>query len=122
MRHPLGDGQWAIFRDRLTYAQGRAVRVALLEAEKDRAKMADLDLALVGAYVSEWYVRDLAGEPVMLPSWPIEAATPLPPDDIIQSIAVLAMKAWKGRLDLGKDTAANSPPTPPARRRSRSTS
>jgi hypothetical protein len=102
VRLPLADGQYAVLRDRLTYGQGRQVRLALLAAEKDRAAMADLDLALIGAYVSEWSVRDLAGEFV-----PLDKAAEAP-DDVVQAIALAAMDAWKGRLDVPKATAARS--------------
>lgn len=110
MRVPLPDDQHAILRERLTYAQGRAVRRALLAAEQDRAAMADLDLALLGAYVSEWLVRDLAGEPVPLDK--LDEA----PDDVIQTLALAAMDLWKGRRDVPKPTAAPSRSTPRARR------
>lgn len=102
MKLTLPDGQWADLRDRLTYAQGRSVRLALLASKDGAPGMADLDLALIRAYVAAWSVRDLEGADVPLER-PDQA-----PDDIVQTLANAAMDAWKGRLDVGKAMAAAS--------------
>ena len=106
----LPDGGTATLRERLTYGQARGVRAALLAADADRAAMADLDLALVRAYVSAWSVVDLAGEGVSLD-------TPeLAPDDVIQAIALAAMDAWGTTATLPKVGNGSSPSTPPVPR------
>lgn len=108
MRLPLKDGQWAELRDRLTYAQGRSVRLALLASRDGAPGLADLDLALIRAYVSAWDVRDLDGQPV-----PLDRPE-LAPDDVVQDVSLKCMDAWKGRLDVPKATGEISPSTPPA--------
>lgn len=92
-RLPLEGGQWADLRERLTYEQGRAVRVALLAIEADRAATVDLDLTLIKSYVASWNVLDLDGNAVGLDT-PEQA-----PDDTIQTISIAAINAWKGRAD-----------------------
>lgn len=110
MRVALQEGRHAVLRERLTYEQGRTVRAALLAAEADRTAMADLDLALVRAYVASWDVVDLDGATVDL------AEPQRAPDDVIQDIALAAMDLWKGRRDVPKATGARSRNTRPARR------
>lgn len=110
MKVDVSGGRSATLRERLTYQQGHMVRAALLASEADRTAMADLDLALVRAYVSAWDAVDLDGRDVDL-------ATPeLAPDDVIQDIALAAMDLWRGRRDLGKRTGAPSRNTRRARR------
>lgn len=109
MRLDLPGGQHADLRDRLTYGQGRAVRVALLALEADRAALADLDLALVEAFVADWHVLSIDGGAVPL----ADAASA--PDDVIQAIALAAMDLWKGKPD-PKGTTAPSRTTSRARR------
>lgn len=89
MRLELADGQWAELRERLTYAQAREIRATLLAVDEDHARLADLDLGLVRAYVSSWHVLDLEANAVALDQ-PQSA-----PDDVIQAIAVEAMRRWQ---------------------------
>ena len=99
MKLELGGGQWADLRDRLTYGQGRDVRVALDVART--STIVDLDIALVRAYVASWNVLDIDGSAVAVD-------TPeLAPDDVIQAIARQCMDTWNGKAD-PKDTPARS--------------
>jgi hypothetical protein len=115
MRLPLEGGQWADLRDRLTYGQGHAVRVALMAVDADRTATVDLDIALVRAYVSAWNVLDLDGNAVPLDQ--PETA----PDDVIQAIALAGIQAWKGKLD-PKGMTALSATTSKARQSKQRTS
>jgi hypothetical protein len=92
MSVPLPGGGTATFRDRLTYAQGRSIRAALLAIDSDSMATADLDLILLRAYVSSWDVKDLAGEAVSLEH------PELAPDDVIQAIAAESIKRWKSAV------------------------
>jgi hypothetical protein len=92
MRLELPGGQHAILRDRLMYEQARGVRVAMVAIDVDKAALPDLDIALVRAYVESWNVLDIDGNAVPLDT--PEAA----PDDIIQTIAIAALNAWKGTV------------------------
>lgn len=105
MRLELSGGQHAELRDRLTYGQGHIVRVAYYEIEQSNIAKADLDLALVRAYVSGWHVLDLDGKAVPLD-------TPeLAPDDVIQEIALAASDLFAGTA-IPKAGGEASPTTP----------
>ena len=107
MRVELAEGQYADLRDRLTYGQARDIRAAFLRIKEDPSAAADIDLALVRGYVSEWHVLSLSGEAV--PS----ASPDLAPDDVIQTISLAAIAIWQGKPD-PKDTPEPSPTTQPA--------
>ncbi len=91
-RLDLPEGQWADLRERLLYPQARSIRAGILAASTDEGAV-DFDLIAVRAYVSAWYVLDLAGESV-----PLEAPERAP-DDVIQAIAKAAMQKWNGTPD-----------------------
>lgn len=84
-RLDLPGGQHADLRERLIYSQAQPVRVVMAER-----RLADLDIALVRAYVQAWSVLDPDGNAVPLDT--PEAA----PDDVVQAIAVEAMRLWNG--------------------------
>lgn len=93
-RVDLPNGQWAELRERLTYAQAREVRRALLATNEDPLAFADFDLAVVRAYVTSWHVLDIAtGTSVGLDT--PEAA----PDDVLQPISRAAIQVWNGSAD-----------------------
>jgi hypothetical protein len=112
VRLDLGDGQWADLRERLTYAQAKPIRVvwALVDKGGDAASWADLDMALIVGYVSAWNVLDLQGNAVPLDT--PEAA----PDDLIQKIALEAVKVWKGTAGVPKAGKKRLPLPPQALR------
>ncbi len=89
IRLDLPEGQWADLRERLLYEQARTIRAVLLS---DSAAL-DFDLTVVRAYVSNWYVLDLAGEPV-----PVETPEKAP-DDTLQAIARRGADIWNGKPD-----------------------
>jgi hypothetical protein len=110
----LPAGQEAVLRERLTYGQAHGVRVAYFAIEANPAAKADLDLALVRAYVSAWTVLDLDGRAVSLD-------TPeLAPDDVIQAIVIKAADLFgltrvpvEVEPELPKDGNGSSPITLP---------
>jgi hypothetical protein len=110
MNIDLGEGQSATLRERLTYGQARGVRAAYFAQETNPIAKADLDLALVRAYVSGWTVMDTDGRAVSLD-------TPeLAPDDVIQVIAKEAADLFGG-TDLpkaGDGSLASTPPVSPS--------
>lgn len=106
---PLKGGQSATLRERLTYAQGRAVRVAFIEVTKDPAAYADLPMALVRAYVSSWNVLDVDGRAVPLDQ------PELAPWDTIEAIGEAIMPLWKQGDGLPKAPNGRSPSRRPAR-------
>lgn len=107
MKLDLGDGQSADLRERLSYSAARDVRRVFIESGEDRRAMADVDIAMVRAYVSSWTVLDTEGKAVPLDA-PEQA-----PDDIIQAIAAKALDLWNGRAD-PKGSAGSGTTTPPA--------
>lgn len=106
----LPDGQWADLRERLSYGDAHAVKVALLRSEQDPILKADVDIALVRAYVEAWHVLSLDGSAVPLPE------PELAPDDVIQAIALEAIGKWQGRQVTPKVGNARSRNTPRALR------
>lgn len=102
MRLELPDGQWAELRERLNYGPARDVRRAFVLADVHDGFKADVDLALVKAYVSNWNVLSAEGTAV-----PIE--TPENANDLaIQKIAAAALEVWNDQAD-PKDGSATSP-------------
>jgi hypothetical protein len=61
----------------------------MVAVEQDKSALVDLDLTLVGAYVSAWNVLDLEGNAV-----PLDAPQNAP-DDVIQAIALACLELWK---------------------------
>jgi hypothetical protein len=106
MNLPLKGGQQATLRDRLTYAQARSIRVAMLAANDDKRLMADLDMVMVKAYVSSWNVLDVEGKAV-----PVDQPE-LAPDDVIQAIQVAALELWSGEQGVPKAGNGTSPSLP----------
>ena len=106
---PLQGGQSATLRERLTYAQGRDLRAAFIEVNKDQSAFADLPLACVKAYVSHWNVLDLDGNAVPLDQ------PELAPWDTIEAIADAIMPIWNGS-GVPKAGTAPSPTSSRARR------
>lgn len=106
---PLPGGQSATLRERLTYAQGRDVRAAFIEVEKDHVAFADLPLALVRAYVSSWNVLDIDGAAVPLDQ------PQLAPWDTIEAIGRAAIDLWRAQDVLPNLGAAPSPSSRPVR-------
>ena len=105
MNLELGDGQSATLRERLTYGQAHGVRAAYYLIEQNAIAKADLDIALVKAYVSAWHVMDLDGKAVSLD-------TPeLAPDDVIQAIAAVTAERF-AEASLPKATGDSSLSTP----------
>ena len=102
MRLQLPEGGWADLRERLTYGAAREVRTVLADA-----RLVDLDLALVKAYVSDWAVTDPDGHSVAL------AQPETAPDDVIQFLAGEALKIWNADA-LPKAMPGPSPSTPEA--------
>lgn len=108
MKVELANGQEATLRERLTYGQAHGVRVAFFQMEANAAAKADLDLALVKAYVSAWNVLDPDGKAVSLDT-PEQA-----PDDVIQALAQQAGDLFGSSGDiLPKAGDGSSPNTPP---------
>lgn len=110
MRLELADGQWAELRERLTYGQAHGVRAAYFAIESNPQAKADLDIALVRAYISNWHVLDVNGQAVSLDT-PEQA-----PDDVIQAISQQAADLF-GMVDRNAVPKAGgqiSPATPPA--------
>lgn len=96
VRLPLVDGgQWAELRDRLSYGAAHDVRVAFVRMESSLEGAADLDIALVRAYVVAWHVIDLEGNTV-----PLDAPETAP-DDVIQKIALTALDIWNANAVTG---------------------
>lgn len=110
MRLALEGGQWAELRTRLSYGAAREIRIVLVRVENDRTAVADLDMALIRAYVEAWHVVGFNGELVPLET-PDQA-----PDDVIQSIAIKAIDLWKSTPALPKVQGGRSRSTRPARR------
>ena len=110
MRLELADGQSVMLRERLTYGQAHGVRAAYFAIQGNPQRQADVDMALVRAYVSAWHVLDVDGAAVSLD-------TPeLAPDDVIQVIAQAAAECFgmtKAEAPLPKAGSASSPSTPP---------
>lgn len=109
MRVALPEGQWADLRERLTYGQAREVRAAFLRIKDDTVAAADLDIALIRAYVEAWHVIGLSGEAVPI------ASPDLAPDDVVQTLSLEAIAIWQGKPD-PKDTpepSATTSPEPP---------
>ena len=109
MNVSLEGGQSATLRERLTYAQARMVRAAYYALEGNPMAQADLDLAMVKAYVSGWNVLDLDGKAVSLD-------TPeLAPDEVIQAIFHAAADLFGlQKVAVPKDDGdASSPTTSP---------
>jgi hypothetical protein len=109
MRLELADGQSATLRDRLTYGQAHGVRAAYFAIERDPALQADVDMALVRAYVSAWHVLDVDGNAVSLDA-PEQA-----PDDVIQAIAQQAADLFgmeKAEAEVPKAGDGSLPSTP----------
>jgi hypothetical protein len=104
VRLQLPEGGWADLRERLLYGAAREVRTVLAEA-----RLVDLDLALVKAYVSDWAVTDPDGHSVPLDK--PESA----PDDVVQAIARDALKLWNADA-LPKATPEPSPSPLPEQR------
>lgn len=105
MRIDLPNGQWADLRERLTYGEAKPVRAcyALIEKGGKAEAWADLDMELVTAYVTGWNVLDPDGNAVPLDA--MESA----PDDIVQTIAVAALKLWQKTNSLPKAGKRRSP-------------
>ena len=106
MNLDIGSGQSVTLRDRLTYGQARGVRMAYYQTETDALAKADLDIALVKAFVSSWNVLDVDGKAVPLDQ-PEQA-----PDDVIQAIVEVAAELF-ANAKLPKAGGDSSPTTPP---------
>lgn len=101
MRVELPDDQWAELREALTYGQARDVRKLFLAANDDRLLLADVDFAMVKAYLVSWNVQGVDGQSLSLDE--AEQA----PDAIIELIKPVVWKLWSGKPD-PKGTAASS--------------
>ena len=104
MRVALPEGQWADLRERLTYGQAREVRAAFLRIKDDPVSAADLDVALIRAYVEAWHVLAIDGT-----SMALDKLTDAP-DDVIQTLSLEAIAIWQGKPD-PKDTTKHSATT-----------
>ena len=107
---PLPGGQSATLRERLLYQQGRDLRAAFIEVNKDQTAFADLSMALVRAYVESWNVLDLNGNAVPLDK--PEGA----PWDVIEEIGVKAMGLWQAGEGVPKAGNGTSPTSLPVHR------
>lgn len=86
---PLPEGQSATLRDSLTYAQARDVRVAYLQARTDPVAQADVDMALVRAFLESWTLSTPATTPEDAPDTIVQV--------IAQQAAELYVNAYKDR-------------------------
>jgi hypothetical protein len=101
VRLELPDGQWAELRDALTYGQARDVRKLFLAANDDRGQLADIDGAMVRAYLLSWNVHGLDGA-----SLGVDQLDDCP-NATIEAIKPVVWKLWQGKPD-PKGTTARS--------------
>ena len=106
MRLDLPDGQHAILREKLTYAQARELRLAYFNAQKDVAAQADYDLTVIRVMVSAWHVLDFDGQAVSLDQ-PQQA-----PDSIIQAIFTAGVDLLPEAMGVPKAGGEISPTSP----------
>lgn len=82
-RITLPRGQWAEIRERLSHGQAKDLRRAWIRARAEPEEKVEVQSAYARAFVREWNVVDIEGNPIPLAD---TDAIDRAPDDVIDSI------------------------------------
>ncbi len=101
MRLDLRDGQWAELRERITHGAHKRIKLAIRKGNEDDAAAIELDDILIREFVTEWHIRDLAGE--LVPLTDADATDRIPSD--------IADVLWRAAVDLQQGATTPKSPT-----------
>ena len=92
MRENLRDGQWADIRERIDHGTHKRIKVAIRKAEDDDVAAVELDDVVIRAFVTDWSVKDIDGQPIPLTD--TDALDRLP-SDVADALLALVLAAHK---------------------------
>ncbi len=101
-RIELRDGQWADLRERITHGVDKHIKTQRAKALSDPEAAFDWTTVITQAFVREWNVRDIDGNPIALTD---PDAIERAPEDIIEELWPQAAEAWHGATHPGEKYA-----------------